>query len=454
MLLSLVAATLLSAPRAPAGATLITHVPSLAGAAALAPFLQAAGTRSVLLRPDTLQNDLHPLLPVDLTRPESWARLGLDAKGSLTRSELRGATVTCTTLADVKAFAAACDEQLARRGTRFTTTVGGVLVVATKDPLDRVQAGYAVQGAVACAISGHGRSVEKEFPALVKALSVPPTGPGLGLAARLPGAVTVVQPDGATPGAVTLSATPLALTLDARTRGAALASLAGPGPSPYGGLAPPAVLVARARMAKAQLPALLAQVARALPAAAALEPAARALAPHLTGNVALVLSHVKVGGGGLRTREARLFALKLALLAETDAPDAARAALASVEPPRLAFREGTLELGLAGKTVYLATDPEVRGRAVAAVAPGVQAHGLEWVVEPKAAARALAQVPLLEAVQAPELAGLLAASAELGPLLLASEKVTGWLDSAGGGQHQAQLTWRLDAAKVAPDGGP
>jgi hypothetical protein len=64
-------------------------------------------------------------------------------------------------------------------------------------------------------------------------------------------------------------------------------------------------------------------------------------------------------------------------------------------------------------------------------------------------ARALAQVPLLEAVQTAELAGLVAASAELGPLLLASDSVAGWLESTGPGAHRGQLTWALSPAKFS-----
>jgi hypothetical protein len=86
---------------------------------------------------------------------------------------------------------------------------------------------------------------------------------------------------------------------------------------------------------------------------------------------------------------------------------------------------------------------------------GKQAHAGEAVVDPKLLAEGLSQVPLLEALQAPELAGLVAAATELGPLLLASKKVTGWLDAAGTGQHRAQAVWQLDATKFdAPAAAP
>ena len=100
-------------------------------------------------------------------------------------------------------------------------------------------------------------------------------------------------------------------------------------------------------------------------------------------------------------------------------------------------------------------DPDVRARAITALASasGKQTHGIEFVVDPKLVAKGLQQVPLLEAVQAPELAGLVAAGTELGPLLLASDRVSGYLDSAAGGVHTGRLVWQLDASKFAPDAG-
>ncbi|MBS1150068.1 MAG: hypothetical protein H6Q89_1766, partial [Myxococcaceae bacterium] len=58
-------------------------------------------------------------------------------------------------------------------------------------------------------------------------------------------------------------------------------------------------------------------------------------------------------------------------------------------------------------------------------------------------ARALAQVPLVDVLAVPELAGLLAASAEGGPLLLASEKLTGYADSESASVLRGQLVWTL-----------
>jgi len=158
---------------------------------------------------------------------------------------------------------------------------------------------------------------------------------------------------------------------------------------------------------------------------------------------------------GQRTPAARFFAVRLALAAQTRDPAAAAALVAAVPPARLALREGQLTLSVVGDSVVLANDEEARARLEAALpaAGGTQAHALEVVADPPRLAAALAQVPLLEAVQAPELAGLVAAGTELGPLLLASRAATWWLDPAGPRGFTGQARWVLDPDRFPLDGG-
>ena len=254
---------------------------------------------------------------------------------------------------------------------------------------------------------------------------------------------------------MSLTAKDLVLTADGRVKGAPLAQLAGAGLSPLGAFTSPGMAVLRARVAKAQVPGLVEQAVRYFPGSATLLPLAREAAPYFTGNAAVLLSHAKVTTG-LRTREARFFALRSALLVEVSDPTSLAAMLAKLDPKTLSSREGTLSVSLEGTMLVVANDPEVRARAVAALASaaGKQNHGVEFEVDPKLVARGLQQVPLMEAVQAPELAGLVAAGTELGPLLLASERINGFLDSVAGGIHAARLVWQLDAAKFTPDAGP
>ena len=274
------------------------------------------------------------------------------------------------------------------------------------------------------------------------------------MAGKLPGVVQVIGPAGNTPGVMALSAKELTLTADVRVKGAPLPQLGGGGTSPLGAFTAAGMAVIRARVAKAQVPGLVEQAVRLFPGAATLLPLAREAAPYFTGNAAVLISHAKVTTG-LRTREARFFALRSALVVEVSDPAALGALLARLEPKGLSFREGTLSVTMEGAMLVVANDAEVKARAVAALATaaGKQNHGVEFEVDPKLVARGLQQVPLLEAVQAPELAGLVAAGTELGPLLLASERISGFLDSVAGGQHAARLVWQLDAAKFAPDAG-
>ena len=87
-------------------------------------------------------------------------------------------------------------------------------------------------------------------------------------------------------------------------------------------------------------------------------------------------------------------------------------------------------------------------------AAGKQAHGAEYGLDPALVARGLGQVPLADVLAVPELAAALAISAEGGPLLLASEKGTGWADSEGNAlRGQAVWTLKGAAVPVAADAG-
>ncbi len=454
MVTSLVLISLLAAPRAPAEAEVVAYLPRLDAAEQLLPFFTAAGTRSALLRPESWRDDAHPLINVDVTNREALALVGIDATGSLTRSRVGDATVSCVKVSDLEAYRKACDAKLARLGEVFEKVEAGVSIYATRDSLGRVLAAYALAGKESCAIDGRGRTVEPQFASLARTVTKPTVGPAFTLAARLPGVLQIVAPTGTTTGALSFSANALALTIDAKLKGARFAQLAGAGPSPLGAFIAPGMAVVRGRIAKAQVPALVDQVVRQLPGAAVLTPLSVEVAPFITGNAALLLSHVRVTSG-LRTREARVFALRSALLVEVSDPVAVAALLEKLDRKALAFREGTLWVSLEGAVLVLSNDAEVKAKAVAALAKatGKQAHGVEFEVDPKLVAKGLQQVPLLEAVQSPELAGLVAAGTELGPLLLASERISGWLDSTGAAQHAGRLGWQLDAAKFAPDAG-
>lgn len=454
MSLSLLLISVLAAPKAPTDSEVMVYLPKIEAASQLLPFFNAAGSRAPLLRPESWRSQAHPLIEVDLTSKEALALVGIDAATSLTSARLGDASVACVTVSDVDKYRKAADAKLARLGEVFEKIEGGVSVYASRDALGRVLAAYSLQGRESCAISGHGRSVEKQFSLLAQIVQKPVTGPGIAIATKVPGVVQVLAPSGSQYGVVSLNSKELTLTADAKSKGLPLAQLAGGGASPLGAFATSGMAVVRARVAKTQVPSLVEAAVRQFPGGAALLPIAREAAPLFTGNAALVLSHAKVTTG-LRTREARFFALRSALVAEVSEPAVAAALLEKLDSKLLTFREGSITVALEGSMLVVSNDAEVRARVVTALksAAGKQVHGVEFEVDPKLVAKALQQVPLLEAVQTPELAGLVAAGTELGPLLLASERVSGFLDSASGGVHTARLVWQLEAAKFAPDAG-
>lgn len=447
---------LAGAPKAPQEGQVVSVVPSLTGASSLLPFFEKAGTRSVLARPQAWKSDAHPMLDVDVTDAEAVTRVGIDPTGPLTRAQIGDAVMSCVRLINVDAYRKGCDASLARRGDVFEKVEGGVSIYATRDPIGRVLSAYTVHGKDSCAVDGHGRSVESLFPTLAKSTLKSLSGTAWTLSQKTPGAVQVlVTPGPGRAGALGLNAKEFELTVDGRSKGAPFSQFAGAGPSPVGALRLPGLAVVRARVSKAQLPALVSEVVRAMPGGGnALQPVAQEIAAALSGNTALFLSHVKVSQG-LRTKEARFFALKGVLLAEVSDAAALETALSKLDKSALQFPQGALTVSVEGGLLVVSNDADARAKALAAVAnaAGKQTHGFEFDVDPKAVAAALQKVPLLEAVQAQEIAALVAISSELGPLLSASERVTGWLDSSGDAQHVGRLTWKLDPAKFAPDAG-
>ncbi len=445
-------------PRGLPNAEVVLFSPKLSEVSTLLPFFTRAGQGSVMLAPASWREQAHPLLAFDLTRPESATALGISVTDSLSRSTRGPVEVACHSLSDVKVFEAAARSRLERLGAVFRTELKGVITLGARDGLNRVQAAALIKGRDSCSVSATGQSVEKLLPEVTTVLTGKPlAGPVVKAIGQLPAPQYVMQP-GSVDGfsVLALSTKGDTLSLDATAKGLPLSALQGPGPSPFAALTVPgAVLTLRMRLAKEQLPRLIEQLAPTIPGGKALLPAALALAPTLTGNVAVVLHRVKVTSG-LRTAPARFFAVRAVLLAETSDPGQAKAAADAIDPQRLAVREGRLEVGVQGAVAVLSTDGDARKDTLAALATasGTQPHGASFDVDPARLAQALAAVPLLEVVQTPELAPLLIVSTELGPLLSLTERVRGWVDSAGPGLHRAQLTWSLARAQPGDAGVP
>jgi hypothetical protein len=252
-----------------------------------------------------------------------------------------------------------------------------------------------------------------------------------------------------------INANALTMQADLKLKNARVTKFAGAGDSALAKFSATGLGVIHARIAKSELPTVVMQLVRTFPGSASLSPVAKEVAPLLTGNTAVLLSHAKVSGG-LKSKEARFFALRFALVAEAADVDAVKVALAKLDARSLMFSSGTLTVTVSDRFVVVANDDDVRQRAVAALssASGKQAHGLDFSFEPKLVARALQQIPLWEAMQSAELAGFVAASAELGPLLLASARINGWVDSLAGAVLAGRLNWELDSSVFPTDVAP
>lgn len=450
MTAALLLLALAGAPKGPAEAELVTWVPRLDAMSSLLPFFRAAGTRSLSLRPEAWRQQAEPLLELDITSRDSLDLAGVDSSGGLTTSSLGERTFTCLTLTDPKRFTARATERLARMGDVFTKTEGAVTVTASRDPINRVLGAIAVSGKDACTLVGHGLSVEKQLPLLRQSVVGKLTSPAVALIP--PGVASFLVPSGSKFGAVSLTAKGLTLTGELKARNLPVAELSGPGPSPYATFTPVGILSVRARFARTAMPRVLDQLVARLPVD--LSAPARALAPALSGQTALLVERVSVTTG-LRTPAARFFAVRFAIVAEVSDLALATSVVSAVDTHPLTLREGTLELGLVGNHVVLSNDPDTRRRAVASLdgSAGKQAHAVEFSVSPQLTATALAQVPLLEAIQAPELAGIVALSSELGPLLVATERMDGFVEAPGPNQTRAQATWALNPSRFAMDAG-
>ncbi|MCA2978682.1 MAG: hypothetical protein INH37_10385 [Myxococcaceae bacterium] len=460
MLLGLFTALALGgAPRGLADATLVTWAPKLSEVQTLLPFFTRAGEGSVMLSPASWRESAHPLVPFDVTRPESAAAVGIDVTQGLTLSTRGPVSVACHGLSDVKTFEATCRARLDRYGPVSRDERAGVTTLLSRDGLGRVQGAVVLKGREACAVHASGQSVERLLPEVTKALTGKPlTNAWVKAASALPAAQYFMVPDGerSFPGWATaaLSAHGSALSVDLKSKGLPFASLEGAGPSPFGALTTRGVLVLRLRLSKRELSANLDRFLALAPGSAALRAVSARVSPALTGNVALVFSRVKVTSG-LRTPTARFFAARFTALAETTDATAAREAVEALDAKALSFREGTLGLGVRENVLWLSNDAESRDEVLGALAgaAGAQRHGAELDVEPLALARALASVPLLEVVQAPELSPVLVVATELGPLPGPTREVRGWLDGGPSGQR-GQLTWALAPPPAgAPDAG-
>ena len=453
MLTFLVTLALTAAPfnaRITPDARLAVHLPVAKNAASLRPFFDQAGNYSALLRPEAWRDDAHPLLGIDVTRAETMEAAGIDVQGPLTLSASAQAdwTYTCLRLKNPAAYDKATGARLATLGTPFRKTQSGATVVGAKDAVGRVVTGYVTVGNQSCAVrapNGDGEAALKSAVTWLKQPAWTPWKPPVALAgdAFIYGAS----------GAMGMTASTHTATFDAVNTEGLTPALSTAAVSPYTLEGPAGLLKARVQYAKESVPSVVnnthRMLARLCPRCdqAVLSELTTALEKQMTGNVMLYVAEAKVQGS-LKQEAARFAALKSALLVELGSAAAAQALL---EPANRYLDSGKapLKVSAQGTHVVISNDAAAAANVTRFISanPSRPKHAADFAFDAKLAAQALSQIPLFEALSSSELAGLFAASAEVGPLLLHTEAVQGWADGGGKGPLRAQLVWTLSAAK-------
>jgi hypothetical protein len=449
-------------PRPHAEARLSVYVPRLDGAQSLWGFFERVGEKSAILRPSGWQAELHPLLWLDLRRPESLTSAGVDPAGSYTWSLMDEARFACARLSDVAAFEARVGQRLEVLGEKFERK-GKVRFVGAREKPDpaskaprRLLAGYALKGNIACAFMGtsDGESLAKEAERRVGA----PSPLGASVLKAYPGAAAyLLGPRFA--AALDSVAKPEGLKVRLRTSAWPLPDIERPGTHPFAGIAPSGLLFLRGTLAAASLRGsvrdLVGVVGRVCTGCdpKALAQVTEQLVPKLTGDFVLRVDRADLKGP-LRSLDARYFALKHSLWVKLKPDSDIGGLLASVGTPEasgagrsLATRYGAVRFGVKDGGVFLANDAAALAGLLDApnTGAGPAANAVEATVDPKAVARSLRQISLLDVMATRELAPLFGAGAELGPLLSASERMTAHLNGEADGSHSLEALWTLSA---------
>jgi hypothetical protein len=459
MLSLLLAATLAAAPapRATASASTVVHIPQLDKLSGLQAFMSRAGTHAALMRPSTWSAEFHPFLTLDPMRPEALTAAGIDPTGPATLSFPRRGKVSCARLADPKAFQAKADEALAVGGAVKSATTKGVTTASA--PRGTGRAGYVLKGKDACSFATQydDDDLLKETVKLLGKAPAPDARLG-----KLPGVVFVLQG----PLVVGLDGTANGLQAEGTAARLPLPPFQSSSASPYGALKLDGLLVSRAQVAPAGLSQAVGSVRWSLQQLCAACPPEQvqaissAVTQQLTGHLLVLVDSVQVKAS-LRTPHGRFFAPRQAVAAEVKDAAKVKEALAPLakfpdaqalaDGYALTLKGGTVFVRQKGRQLVLGNDEAVvRGLLDALSEQGAKLpHAVDFTANPKKVASGINQVSLLDIMSNQQLAGLFAMSAELGPLLNHSERISGWLDSAPGGGHRFSLTWSLPASAGA-----
>jgi len=452
MLLALI---FLALPPVGSDAETAAVAPKLEALSSFGSFMDRAAEKNGLFRRDSWREVIHPLVSVDFTRPETMIEVGIDPKGGGSFWTNGPLTVVCVELADQKRFEEIARAKLKTLGKDWSVKSSGLTVLGSKDAIDRVMAGYVIKGRLSCSASVQGQSAEKPLTEVAKLMAS-----GLGAKGFSAKGDLVIRSGPVLAG---LKANGLTLEGDLRSAGLAMGKLSA-GSSPYADAKPPGLAVLRLRQDPSELAHLDRGLLSTLASSLSLPPeavqaAAKAFSEHTTGNFIVLVSRVQVTQS-LRTATGRFFALRQAWVAEAksaaDAEELKKMLAATpgaiADGDSFSLRTG-VRAGVKGSNVWFANDTETLKTLLAAIGEkaGAQKHGLELELDPKLLAKALSQVPLLDAVSDPSLAGLLAAGSEMGPLLGVTQRLALTADGEPGA-HSGHLIWSL-APGATPDAG-
>ncbi|MFT3839884.1 MAG: hypothetical protein QM723_23055 [Myxococcaceae bacterium] len=418
-------------------------------------FMDRAAEKNVLFRRDSWREVIHPLVSVDFTRPETMTEVGIDPKGSGSYWTQGPLTVMCVELSDPKKFEEKAKAKLKVYGSDWSMKSSGLQFIGAKDAIDRVQAAYVIKGKLSCSAAAPGQSIEKAIPELAKVIASGASAKGFGAKGEL-----VIRSGAVLAG---LHASGLTVEADLRSAGLELGKI-GAGSSPYADAKAPGLALMKLHIEPGQLAHLdksaVAMIAQSLSLPSqVVQQTATTMGEHLSGNLMMLVSRVQVNGS-LRTAAGRFSSMRQAWVAEAkSAADAEELKkMLAATPGAVADGEGWslrtgVRAGVQGVHVWFSNDPDTLKTLMGAIPekPGAQKHGLELELDPKLLAKALSQVPLLDAVSDPNLAGLLAASSEAGPLLLITQRLALTADGENG-SHTGHLVWTL-APSATTDAG-
>jgi hypothetical protein len=451
LLATTLAATPAPAPRALASAKTVVHIPQMDKLSGLQAFLSRAGTHAALARPDALGAEFHPFLTLDPLRPESLSAAGIDPAGSSTLSLIQRGKVSCSRLADPKVFQTKAAAALASGGQVKTSTTKGMTTASAPRGMGR--AGYVLKGSEACSfitLYDDDDLLKDTVKLLGKA---PAKDERLG---KLPGVVFVLNG----PITVGLDGNVNELRAEGTATRLPLPPFQASSASPYGAMKQEGLLFSRAQVAPAGLSQAVDSVRYSVQQLCAacppdqVEAVARSVTQQLTGHLLMIVDSVQVKSS-LRTPEGRFFAPRQAVAAQVK--DAARlkealAPLASFPGAKvledgysIAIGNSSIFVRQKGQQLVLGNDEAVVKGLVDSLSNQSSRlpHAVDFTVDPKKVARGLSQVSLMDVMGNQVLTGLLLASAEIGPLLSNSQRISGWLDSPPTGGHRFSLSWTM-----------